>query len=81
MFIGVICGTMCSHAFARRLVVFYLAREAMFYIYFPFISMTYVKQWYEFYILCVFYDYLYSTAIPTVHSTECTPSPDVFILC
>ena len=35
----------------------------------------------KFYILCVFYDYLYSTAIPTVRSTGCAQSLDVFILC
>ena len=55
MFIGVICSIMCSHAFACRLVVFYLTREAMFWTYFPFIfkdlSKTMVRV---LYIVCVF---------------------------
>ena len=56
MFIGVICGTMCSHAFARPLVVFFLSHPwshvlNLFYFYFNDLSKT--MLW-VLYIVCVF---------------------------
>ena len=46
MFFGVICGTMCSHAFARRLVVFISPVKPCFKLIFLLFLTTYLKQWY-----------------------------------
>ena len=55
MFVGVICGTMCSHAFARRLVVFLSHPWShvlnLFSFYFNELSKTMV---WVLYIVCVF---------------------------